>query len=902
MKKHRFLAAALTCGMLLSSLPSVPASAGNYRRVSVHDPSVVKLNDGSYYIIGSHLGAARSGDLMNWTTAANSAAGSTQTTFFKNIYADLAIPEKWSNTSAGYNLAGNLWAPDIIWNPDMQKYCMYLSVNGVDWHSSIVLCTADHIDGPYTYQGTIVWSGFETNPANAANNYKNTDVEKVLGSNPNLSRYLNGAGRWNAEYGTNAIDPAVFYDEGGNLWMVYGSWFGGIYMLELDEKTGLRDYGVKYETKSNGGAVQSDAYMGVHVAGGHWVSGEGPYIEYMCPPGSSKGYYYLFISYGYFNNRGGYNMRIFRSENPAGPYTDMNGNSAVYAAGGDNIAGNIGQRLMSNYQWSCNSRPNTAQGHNSVLMDDDGKLYCIYHNKFDDNYGGHEVRVHQMIMSEDGWPTAASYEYAGETLSANGHTTEAIVGDYELIWHNPNQKFVNEKSADVEKPISIRLNADGSVTGDISASWKITKNGTPYMSFTWGGVTYKGAFLVQPDEAAEPVTRMTFTATGSNICIWGSKKTAYDLSTDLVDRTASDSKLVYKASAQEYPMNSAYAGNTGLLSGVPYFITSRHSQMVLDLAGADTADGTNIQQWSRTGGKQQEWRLHDAGNGDCFIVSMADESKALTLKDGNAELAAYTGADNQLFRLIEKRGSYGIVSKASGYKNGLDVYDWSTESGGNIAEYEYWGGDCQLFNFTPVCPAVNDGSYTVRNVNSNLYLGSGASGSAEQTAQAQLWNIKALSGGMYSLTAADGRALTVTNGTGADGEDLALSAASGNAAQQFRLYPNEDGSYTLLTGASGGKSCADVYNISKEAGANICQWNYWGGSGQKFILEPAPAAQSAVIGDVNADGVFDRSDLLALRDYLVTEIRTLADWEAGDLNGDGRLNAADLTAMKRLMN
>lgn len=89
----------------------------------------MKLEDGTYYIIGSHLGAARSNDLKNWTVAANSNLGSTNTTFFNNIYTDLAVPEKWSNTTNGYDLAGNMWAPDIIYNPSMKKYCMYLSIN-----------------------------------------------------------------------------------------------------------------------------------------------------------------------------------------------------------------------------------------------------------------------------------------------------------------------------------------------------------------------------------------------------------------------------------------------------------------------------------------------------------------------------------------------------------------------------------------------------------------------------------------------------------------------------------------------------------------------------------------------------------------------------------------------------
>ena len=815
MKFKRIIASVLASVMVSTTALSMTASAGNYTRVSVHDPSIVKLEDGSYFIIGSHLGAARSSDLMNWTSAANSYLGSTRTTFFNNIYTDLAIPEKWSNTSANYDLSGNLWAPDIIYNPLMKKYCMYLSVNGVDWHSSIVLCTADNVEGPYSYSGTIVYSGFETNPANSANSYKNTDVQKVLGSSPDLSRYLNSSGRWNAEYGTNAIDPCTFYDEDGKLWMVYGSWFGGIYMLELDEKTGLRDYNVKYETKSNGGAVLSDAYMGVHVAGGHWVSGEGPYIEYMKDPATGKGYYYLFLSYGYFNNKGGYNMRIFRSDNPQGPYVDQNGNSAVFAQGGDNIAGNIGERLMSNYQWSCNSQPNTAQGHNSVLMDDDGKLFCIYHNKFDDNYGGHEVRVHQMIMNEDGWPTATSYEYSGETLSANGHTEEAIVGDYELIWHNPNQKFVNEQSADVEKPINITLNADGTVTGDISATWKITQSGTPYMSFTWGGVTYKGAFIVQNDESAQEVKKMTFTATGINICIWGSKKTAYVPSEDIVNKTP--------------------------ISNGTYTIKNLNSGLYLN---ADTAKNSGSAEQNNT---EQIWNVTADSEG-WYTLRTAD-GKALTVANSSSEngadilIADYNGSNSQKFRILDDgNGNMAVLSAVSDCKAGLDVYNISPDAGANICQWEYWGGNGQKFIFEPDKTPVANGTYTIKNLNSGLYLNADTaknSGSAEQNNTEQVWNVTADSEGWYTLRTADGKALTVANSSSENGADILIADYNGSNSQKFRILDDGNGNMAVLSAVSDCKAGLDVYNISPDAGANICQWEYWGGNSQKFIFDTA---------------------------------------------------------------
>ena len=96
-------------------------------------------------------------------------------------------------------------------------------------------------------------------------------------------------------------------------------------MLELDETTGLRDYNVTYPSVGgNTDGVTSDPYYGTKVGGGYYVSGEGPYIEHIGK------YYYMFVSYGFFNPDGGYEMRVFRSSTPTGPYKDAAGNSALY--------------------------------------------------------------------------------------------------------------------------------------------------------------------------------------------------------------------------------------------------------------------------------------------------------------------------------------------------------------------------------------------------------------------------------------------------------------------------------------------------------------------------------------------------------------------------------------------
>ena len=137
---------------------------------------------------------------------------------------------------------------------------MYLSINGDNANCSIVLLTADNIEGPYLYQGPVVFSGF--NLGSTTLSYKYTDLEIALGTQASLpDRYnVSNLSGWRQRW-PNAIDPCVFYDQSGKLWMSYGSWHGGIWMLELDEKTGLRDYDVTYTYTEGSSANKAAALM-----------------------------------------------------------------------------------------------------------------------------------------------------------------------------------------------------------------------------------------------------------------------------------------------------------------------------------------------------------------------------------------------------------------------------------------------------------------------------------------------------------------------------------------------------------------------------------------------------------------------------------------------------------------
>lgn len=478
----------------------------SYSRVSVHDPSVI-YDNGTYYIFGTHMAWAKSTDLMNWEMI--------QT----NINADYAklFEKEWEEycmTASNPNLNGNLWAPDVIYNPNMNKYCFYMSVNGDDWNSIIVLLTSDQIEGPYEYVGPVVYSGFNT----GSHDVKLTDVYQVLGEGADLTRYQNVK---NTKL--NAIDPCVLFDEEGSLWMVFGSWFGGLYMLRLDENTGLRDYTTTYETIPN----EQDAYYGYKIHGGFGVSGEGPYII------EKDGYYYLFVSYGGLVAEGGYQMRVFRSENITGPYVDEAGNNAIYTKECNDLFEKVGVRLMGSYDWTGNREIRVAQGHNSAWVTDDGEIFLVYHSRFAGGKNGipeaHEVRVQQLFVNEDGWLVAAPYEYAGEKISKTGYAVEEMCGAYEFIVHTPTTYYqtAGSNTLGIMQPSKITLNEDGTVTGELEGSWDYTE-GTPNMTITVDGVTYKGVFVKMPSEQLyfnpnERKVVMTFTVLGDNVTAWGSQ-------------------------------------------------------------------------------------------------------------------------------------------------------------------------------------------------------------------------------------------------------------------------------------------------------------------------------------------------------------------------------------------
>ena len=69
-----------------------------------------------------------------------------------------------------------------------------------------------------------------------------------------------------------------------------------------------------------------------------------------------------------------------------------------------------------------------------------------------------------------------------------------------------------------------------------------------------------------------------------------------------------------------------------------------------------------------------------------------------------------------------------------------------------------------------------------------------------------------------------------------------------------------------------------------------------------YAVAVTPQRAAPVIGDLNADGICDKADLVMMRDHLLTiSALTPEQGAAADLNKDGKINAVDMTLLKQIL-
>lgn len=480
-----------------------------FARVSVHDPTIVKAEDGTFYLFGSHLAAAKSTNLTQWTniSGANKLFGvSKLDTLMPNI-------KEWMNLEGG-DLG--CWAADVIYNTTTKKYYFYACSSQFGSTDSVMwFATSDNIEGPYGEATPIIYSGF-MNTTSGEWAYTNTNVGDLLADGTiEMGDWFHSDGSYDSNAGKmpNAIDPALFYDKDGRMWMSYGSYFGGIYILEIDVNTGMPIYPKKDDPSTN-----TVSYFGKLIASPAGVngSGEGPYIIY----DKESDYYFLFVTYGNLDALGGYNTRVYRSKNPDGPYEDSMGQLATSGS-------NKGLKVMGNYQMT-GTIGYVSPGHSSAYVDEEsGKIFYAYHTRFDDGVGnGHQVRIHQMFVNAYGFPIALPYEYDGETIGEDKITVEDVIGNYGFVNHGNTTTYSNDiGSVYVTRENDITLNADGTITGKLKGTWSFDEEGSPYVTLKIMNKEYKGVFCYQTEDANKNNRRLVFAAGGNNnMVIWGVRK------------------------------------------------------------------------------------------------------------------------------------------------------------------------------------------------------------------------------------------------------------------------------------------------------------------------------------------------------------------------------------------
>ena len=168
----------------------------------------------------------------------------------------------------------------------------------------------------------------------------------------------------------NAIDPNVVDDGNGNYYLVYGSYWNGIFMRRLDPATGML-----HKTDKN-------VY---NIARGN------PNIEaaYVIKHGD---YYYQFVAKGSLS-KGTYYWAVGRSENITGPYYDRDGVSMM----------DDGGTRLTEYKDGVE-----GVAHAQYFEDIDGKGYMVSESWLyrDTDEGTSKIQMHisSVVWTDDGWP------------------------------------------------------------------------------------------------------------------------------------------------------------------------------------------------------------------------------------------------------------------------------------------------------------------------------------------------------------------------------------------------------------------------------------------------------------------------------------------------------------------
>jgi arabinan endo-1,5-alpha-L-arabinosidase len=319
MKKNLYLSIFL-CLLVMSGL--FTQSFAQVGHIGSHDPSTLVKDGNRYWMFttGDGIYAASSPDLHQWTAA-------------RRPIFPIGTWPAWINQAVP-GFAGHFWAPDCIYMNG--RYYLYYSCSTFgSSRSAIGVATSPTLD--------------ENSP-----DYRWTDQGMVVSSDGSSNAY-------------NAIDPALFRDSNGRIYMTYGSFFGGIVVMEIDPATGKRRSGTST----------------TRIAGGNHADWEAARII------KEGSYYYLFANRGSCcrGTNSTYRIVMGRSTNINGPYLDRSGVD-MRNGGGTLALGNSGKFI--------------GPGHFALLREGGSNFVSMHYYDASDN-GNAKLDIANLGFS-NGWP------------------------------------------------------------------------------------------------------------------------------------------------------------------------------------------------------------------------------------------------------------------------------------------------------------------------------------------------------------------------------------------------------------------------------------------------------------------------------------------------------------------
>ena len=248
------------------------------------------------------------------------------------------------------------WAPELVKRKD--EWRLYLCASRFGTTQSVIgLAKSKTPAGPYEYVGDVVVS---------QHNHTFTQA--------------------------NAIDPCVCADRDGKDYLIYGSFFGGIRILPLNED-----------------GFKSEFYEGKRIAGGNHQAIEGAYVWYHAE--SDK--FILFTSWGDLN--WDYHIRVGYADEITGPYIDSQGFDMTDL---DPIH-HPGDKISGGYNFDLPGFEGVkATGHNSLLHDRDGSIYIVNHARPEGARTRPFLQIRRLFMNREGKPLVWPLEYDGNAIKS----------------------------------------------------------------------------------------------------------------------------------------------------------------------------------------------------------------------------------------------------------------------------------------------------------------------------------------------------------------------------------------------------------------------------------------------------------------------------------------------------